>query len=84
MTRNGERGGEGEREREREEEKERGRERNRQTDRQETEQMCIPGHTRDITSALYRQSVITMEFALQFKRNVQLPVMLGGHLSGSV
>ena len=73
-----------EREREREAEKERGREKNRQTDRQETEQMCIPGHTGNRTSAFYRQSVITMEFALQFKRNVQLSVMLGGHLSGSV
>ena len=72
MTRNGERGRgrEREREREREEEEERGRERNRQTDRQETEQMCMPGHTRNKTCAFYRQSVITMEFALQFKRNV--------------
>ena len=76
MTRNGEREGEGERERERE--------RNRQTDRQETEQMCMPGHATNRTSAFYRQSVITMEFALQFKGNVQLSVMLGGHLSGSV
>ena len=57
----------------------RGRERNRQTDRQETEQMCMPGHATNRTSAFYRQSVITMEFTIQFKRNVQLPVMLGGH-----
>ena len=44
----------------------------------------MPGHATNRTSAFYRQSVITMEFTIQFKRNVQLPVMLGGHLSGSV
>ena len=86
MTRNGE-GGRG-RGREREGEGERGeregRERERERERERTEQLCMPGHATNRTSAFYRQSVITMEFALQFKRNVQLPVMLGGHLSGSV
>ena len=76
MTRNGERGGEGEREGEKEIDK--------QIDSKQNRCACQLGPATNRTSAFYRQSVITMEFTIQFKRNVQFSVMLGGHLSGSV